>query len=371
MNSFVVSLMKSDDKLQERTRMFQPYQPQVIHTSDQMLSELALEGYCSFHHMLLMLASENPELEMMANAAVERFIHIPEERHKSRTPDLGEWLVYLTLARANWADVAESFINELFIRNSRWVLQESPSLESLAIHHAKKGAACLIDNTFLATRVSQRLVMFQVYFLTNIGRPQHQSWRETLGMYNRSMGKPTYSMKTRLHAASKAIVEVNSWAEFFDRIQVTRMNAQQLTSFIRSAFIASAALGYHRSQKVTGAGYPQDAERKMSLYLLSYPTPVSYLPSYSASSVGHTINRQNQPSYSGKRSRLDFALESRRPELRFDNDRESKAKRQRRSRSRSPTRTPPERSPRASASDEGGYAKLTPRPSRNEKKRHL
>ncbi len=199
MNSFVVSLMNNKSNSTSSTsRVILPRT-----NNSQVLSERALEGYCSFHHMLLTFgtpidrtpfcasatlgcrtklwsfrlaaARENPEVERMANEAVDKFLASPAFRSKAHTPDLGEWLVNLTLSTAGWEDVAEQFLGELFVRNVRWILQDAPHLAH--IHTGRDGgqSALMIDDAFTCTLVSRRLVMFQVYFLKNIGRPNNQS----------------------------------------------------------------------------------------------------------------------------------------------------------------------------------------------------
>lgn len=111
----------------------------------------------------------------MANEAVDKFLASPAFRSKAHTPDLGEWLVNLTLSTASWEDVAEQFLGELFVRNVRWILQDAPHLAH--VHTGRDGgqSALMIDDAFTCTLVSRRLVMFQVYFLKNIGRPNNQS----------------------------------------------------------------------------------------------------------------------------------------------------------------------------------------------------
>ncbi len=64
--------------------------------------------------------------------------------------------------------MANAFLGELFDRNARWILKDSPYMGCLA--HTRESSAYIIDQAFSSTVVSRRLVMFQVYFLQNIGR---------------------------------------------------------------------------------------------------------------------------------------------------------------------------------------------------------
>jgi hypothetical protein len=116
----------------------------------------------------------------MANEAVNGFVSSPLFRSKAHTPDLGEWLVHLTLSRASWKDAAEQFLGELFVRNARWILQDAPHLATIDTRQRNTESALMIDDAFIHTLVSRRLVMFQVYFLKNIGRLDNQSTSRSL-----------------------------------------------------------------------------------------------------------------------------------------------------------------------------------------------
>jgi hypothetical protein len=54
-----------------------------------------------------------------------------DKRRKGATPDLGEWLINLTISNKTWKNVANVFLDELFDRSVRWILQDEPSWESL------------------------------------------------------------------------------------------------------------------------------------------------------------------------------------------------------------------------------------------------
>lgn len=338
MNSFVVSLMNNNSSNCSTARGFGPRT-----NNSQVLSERALEGYCSFHHMLLTFARENPEVERMANEAVDKFLASPAFRSKAHTPDLGEWLVNLTLSTAGWEGVAEQFLGELFVRNVRWILQDAPHLAH--IHTGRGGqSALMIDDSFTCTLVSRRLVMFQVYFLKNIGRPNNQSWRDSLTTYHRTMGRPTHSMKAHLHAASKAIMAVASWDEYFDRIWMPRMSGPQLTARLGSAIAESAARNYHRTPRSFGVPSAlrtssTDTPRFLHQQAASDISPgSSSTASSSSSSAGAKRQRSRSTSPAGDRPLLAHRP-GRRARDERDDDRHRPAKRHRRSDSRDRSRS--------------------------------
>jgi len=113
MNSFAVSLMNAREGVTRHA------------------SEKALLGYCSFHHMLLGLASRHPCMAQVAEDKLRNFLRAENGRHKSQTPDLGQLLVYVTLSEGlNWQDVAWAVVEESSVRSVLWLLRDTPRLES-------------------------------------------------------------------------------------------------------------------------------------------------------------------------------------------------------------------------------------------------
>ncbi|KAF9019003.1 hypothetical protein BDZ89DRAFT_1073372 [Hymenopellis radicata] len=149
MNNIVVKLMQSCDDVVQKTR----------HNSTGLLyaSERAVYSYCHLFHLLICMARSDPSIIRDASTLVDRFIADPECRTKARVPDLGEFIVMVTLVMAHgdsvqWERLAPSFLEEVVTRNVRWVLKECRSDYRLA-------------RTFAQSKTSLRLIMFQVAFL--------------------------------------------------------------------------------------------------------------------------------------------------------------------------------------------------------------
>ncbi|KAL3909591.1 MAG: hypothetical protein SGILL_008029 [Bacillariaceae sp.] len=229
MNSMVVQLMKDVDSTGQVRRH---------------ASEKALEGFCSFHHMLLYYSRVYPSIERMANKQVNDFIELDQARLKKATPDLGNLLVCLTLSSKGWHFLWKPFLLEMFDRNVRWLLRENPSL----------GFECGVDyrltETFQGTKTSLRLLMFQVYFMSEIGRPAGSNGpTDVLKTYDQRLGCPTTKQKEDLQLACKRILAVNNWPEFFMRCGVPLLPQGKLAEILFQAVRNSAAKGYHGQQQ--------------------------------------------------------------------------------------------------------------------------
>lgn len=157
-------------------------------------SERALEGYCAFHHMLLFFSKRYHSIEAMANRQVNEFISNEDVRLKKQTPDLGNLLVCLTLSKQGWASLWKPLMLEVFDRNVRWTVKDHPELASYSCPDQQR-----LDTTFAATVTSRRLLMFQVYFMKELGRPVGTSGpMDVLSQYNQRLGRPTTAAKEDL-----------------------------------------------------------------------------------------------------------------------------------------------------------------------------
>merc|ERR1719436_2120914 len=123
-----------------------------------VMCEKVVLGYCALNHLLLLLQSKNRKtVTQYANNMVHAFIN--NSTHKNQCKDLGKFLIWLMLSsKYQWNDVAKLFVEEVFTRNVRWMVQDSK--------YSKYDTTNIVDrrleNTFTASKISRRLVMFQV-----------------------------------------------------------------------------------------------------------------------------------------------------------------------------------------------------------------
>jgi len=168
-------------------------------------SEVALDGYCAFHHLLLSCAERWPDIRAEADRRVRSFLASERGRHKDSTPDLGRLLVALTLSCKGWSALCYPFLREMLARNVRWVLQKKPFLASTRA----QGRA---QHTFEASLTGNRLVAFQIFFLNLVGRPASASGpHDVLASYERRLGKPTATQRAQLQAMAKRTLRLSNY----------------------------------------------------------------------------------------------------------------------------------------------------------------
>jgi len=207
------------------------------------VSEKALQGYLLFHHMLLWYGKQFPYIRTSAEEAINEFIRDPTMRYKDKCPNLGEWLVLLSLSNVSWDEVSVIFLKECFIRNVRWALEKDPVLKtSLTVEER-------LQRTWSASITSMRLIMFQVYFLTLV-RPPHQVIDQTLFNYNNSCGIPNNTLKTKLFKAVDKIFSIDNWSAFFQFTQTPEPPADILCEQLETAMKVSLQRGYHTNEVV-------------------------------------------------------------------------------------------------------------------------
>jgi len=202
-------------------------------------SEVALDGYCGFHHLLLSAANRWPAIRAEADRRVKCFLSTEGGRHKSSTPCLGRLLVALTLSSKGWSALCYPFLREALARNVLWVLRKKPFLETTSPQRASQ--------TFEASLTSQRLIAFQIFFLNLVGRPAGTTGPEdVLAGYERRLGRPTSMQRSQLQGMAKHILELSTWTEFFVLVGANRPDSTTLHSLLIDAIASSAAKGYHQ-----------------------------------------------------------------------------------------------------------------------------
>jgi hypothetical protein len=260
MNQMIVQILL-DSELESNQKQVENRKLHI----ESSVSDKALLGYCTFHHMLLHLMQSRPYLKEIINAHVDKFMRNEEYRDKEHVPDLGEFLVLLSLSNFSWLQVATTVVKEIFLRNVRWVLRASPSLKRI------QGTPTGYDEHRLSTffkssKTSKRLLMFQVYFMLQLGSPSGKDQSELLHKYNLSFGRPNEATKIALANNTRAVMKVNTWPEFFDRVLITCPSKGTLTKMLISAQqTASRRKGYHDGEAASQSHYnPKDQRQRSS-----------------------------------------------------------------------------------------------------------
>ncbi|KAJ7175945.1 hypothetical protein C8R46DRAFT_1347422 [Mycena filopes] len=112
-----------------------------------------------------------PSILREATNRLRRFIEKKDNRAKTHVPDLGELIILIMLVFClppvdpktpiQWSTLVGPFLEEVIIRNVRWVLKDAPHLEVLEQGPSNYRLA----ETFFRSKTSLRLVMFQISFL--------------------------------------------------------------------------------------------------------------------------------------------------------------------------------------------------------------
>ena len=149
----------------------------------------------------------------------------------------------------SWGTINGPFLEEAIIRNVRWVLKDAPELEVM-----EEGAnEYRLVNTFAKSKTSLRLIMFQVTFLDLFIKTYHSLGIEAL---DRNYGFPESGLPEKMVEEIKAIYKVDSWPEFFGKVQYAKSREpgwtkEMFTGMLRSAVKTSAQRGYHTPTRST------------------------------------------------------------------------------------------------------------------------
>merc|ERR1712173_442931 len=144
---------------------------------------------------------------------------------KKLCPDLGKFLIYLMISRrAEWQHVAARFIQEVFTRNVRWMVNDKKYRKYDTTEERRGRSAA----TFEASQTSRRLVLFQVWFMKNCST-------ESLQSYNDRLGRPRLSFQNAVLQRTRAILACNDWGQYFDGLGVKRMNEKAMDQLLRFA----------------------------------------------------------------------------------------------------------------------------------------
>ncbi|CAI2169596.1 852_t:CDS:2 [Funneliformis geosporum] len=229
MNTMVVALMNACDERSARSKVLKA-------------SEKALQGYCLLLHLLLKLSKIFPQIITEAEKKINAFMHPDRKnRHKTSTPNLGEFMIYLFLAKnISWSRFVACFLEELLSRNVVWYLNSAPELSFL--EKSNYVSKYRLEKTFNLSGISLRLVMFQVAFLKMMRGKEVEM--------DRKYGYPSDEMSVSLLSLIKEIYAAKTWNIFFNMINfpLPKTNWESKVSvMLINAVKDSEKSGYHQN----------------------------------------------------------------------------------------------------------------------------
>ena len=232
---------------------------QVVLIADKGLaaSENALQAYFAVFHLLLALVKKYPKLMGEVDRRLREFISSPFKRVKKQCPSLGLLLPMLTVSPTyTWRDLAPAYLGELFDRGVLWNCRDFPELAKIQAGKGGKGGMAAhqqvgmdkerLDKTLTASKVSLRLTMFHVYFVTQIARPAKTSLADVFDDLNMLMGRPSLGTRKSFHRAVNDILETKTWPEVYRLLQLPCPTPGALTRMLIGAVQGSLDKGYHR-----------------------------------------------------------------------------------------------------------------------------
>ncbi|KAJ7684651.1 hypothetical protein DFH06DRAFT_1156235 [Mycena polygramma] len=243
MSNIVVSLMKNCDDALGSTGNSKT----LLHAS-----EKAVVAYCHLFHLLISLCRTDPQIVSDATNRLRRFIDHKGSRDKTHVPDLGELIVLIMLVVCRppvgndppiqWASLAGPFLEEVLIRNVRWVLKDAPHLEVM-----ERGPSDYrLAETFSKSKTSLRLVMFQITFLDFF----FKAYGADVSPLDNNYGFPEKELPERMVEAVKEIFSINTWPAFFDKARYPHgvaLGKERFSDMLRDAVKTSASRRYHNA----------------------------------------------------------------------------------------------------------------------------
>ncbi|GAP86672.1 putative ubiquitin-conjugating enzyme family protein [Rosellinia necatrix] len=211
-------------------------------------SEKAIESYFHLFHLLVCLATENPDIVQQANKLLRDFEG--GKRSKTDCPNLGHLLVALLISDVPVTDtLRKAIITEAVTRNVVWLLDDKGAGRAeLSYMERDPVSVYRLDQTFQGSRTSYRLLMFSELF-RRTARPSSRA--ETLtqvrdGLYARHGGPPR-GAAARLAAEVRRLHAVDGFPAFLREMGLRHVpSAQSFTAVLRGAVEASMAAGYSR-----------------------------------------------------------------------------------------------------------------------------
>jgi ubiquitin-protein ligase len=131
-----------------------------VMTDKKTASLRSFRAYYSFYRTLAQFVTIYPEIKVEAEKRVSLFIKDEKSRHKDVTPNLGEFLSFLSITDFKWEDIKDSYLEESFSRNVFWLLNKHK--EDFVDENSRLTA------TFECSRDSYKILCFHLFFLKSI-----------------------------------------------------------------------------------------------------------------------------------------------------------------------------------------------------------
>ena len=199
-------------------------------------SDVFINGFTQVYRLLLALAHEHPMLRAQVTKRVQEFIGKESKRGKASEPSLGDLVPLLAICNSlRWSDLAWPLLEEMMDRSVLWACREHPEL---ATPHTL-GVDDLVQRCWEAQRVSNRLLMFSVGFLSRLAKVSPAQ----LDDFN---GNPTPWLRHSMRQHIAKVMAANSWPDFYALINVPLPSKAYMHAWFIRAVGRSEQKGYHK-----------------------------------------------------------------------------------------------------------------------------
>jgi len=207
----------------------------------------ALRGYCHFYRLLLEFVKKYPQLLEIVNKTVKGFIENDEERHKDKVPNLGEFLALLPVSDYSWSDVRDAYIQESFTRNVFWLLNKYEELEKDSSDEFTEDDR--LQYSFETTKVGQKLLMFNVFFLEKVSRPNDCKTRDEVSrIFDNLYGRPPMQYEDLFIQTIDKINKVENYLDAFKEYAPNKQYTKEdILQILKESVKRSKDKGYHGS----------------------------------------------------------------------------------------------------------------------------
>ncbi|GAB7333487.1 hypothetical protein MBLNU13_g05078t1 [Cladosporium sp. NU13] len=214
-------------------------------------SEKAVESYYQLYHLLVTLATDNPDIAAESSRRIKAFMD--GDRSKTNFPNLGHLLVALLTSDATTtADLTTAIIKEAITRNVVWMLDSrGAGMAELSYLEPSMISEYRLTKTYEASKTSFNLLMFAHLMRKTVSQPaasvdatQTRTLRDIREeLFNRH-GSPPAGTAAAFAASIRRIQEVKTFPSFLQNMEVPVPTAAEFTRFLRRTVQESVEKGY-------------------------------------------------------------------------------------------------------------------------------
>jgi len=202
-------------------------------------SEKAVECYCNFLQLLLEYLEIYPELKTVINLEVQSFLKSQKIRNKRHTPDIGEFIIKLSLSDYKYTNpnVQHVVLKEYFCRQIYWMFKTDRSLAKTFYQSENID----LKKCFAASNISSSVLVFALeaarFFIFNGIR---EKLRSNYGF------PPQHAIKKFQNRIKHIKHNMIDYESLMCAIKYDKFikNNQQMKEFLRSCCIESYAQTY-------------------------------------------------------------------------------------------------------------------------------